>query len=247
MTESTNNQDLEAVLRRVQKLLAIANDSRANPNEAAAAASQAERIMRKYQVDHADVIAAQLKTEDAFDQVDVGGTMDPDAYARSTTTWAGMLGLAVAKLNDCKATWERSERLGVCLRFSGYKSDVQVAQWTYLYIVNQMANSLREHQARTGAGRKQSEDYRKGFVVAVCGNIGKEIERKKQEMATTSSSRALVLAKSQAVVERFGKQPERRNRFSSGADYHTGHAHGQRVDLGRRAMGGSTGGTILLG
>ena len=43
----SDSPDLESILRRVRKLLAIAEDGRGDPNEAAAAAQQAERIMRK--------------------------------------------------------------------------------------------------------------------------------------------------------------------------------------------------------
>lgn len=52
----THNTELDAVIRRVQKLLAIAQDDRANEHEAAAAAAQAEKLMRKFQIDHTDFI-----------------------------------------------------------------------------------------------------------------------------------------------------------------------------------------------
>ena len=54
------------VLRRVQKLLALASDNRANQNEASAAADMAERLMHKYQIEHQDVIIAALKRDDEF-------------------------------------------------------------------------------------------------------------------------------------------------------------------------------------
>jgi hypothetical protein len=46
-TDNTKDVDLESVMRRVRKLLAIAEDHRADPAEAAAAAGMAERIMRE--------------------------------------------------------------------------------------------------------------------------------------------------------------------------------------------------------
>ena len=43
-----NKETPDNVLRRVQKLMAIANDTRADPNEAASAAAHAANIMQKY-------------------------------------------------------------------------------------------------------------------------------------------------------------------------------------------------------
>lgn len=62
----TQPENLEGVLRRIQKLLAIANDSRANPEEAAAAASMAHKIMQKYQIDHTEVIMAEINRGDSM-------------------------------------------------------------------------------------------------------------------------------------------------------------------------------------
>lgn len=250
MTDQTNDQprDLEGVLRRVQKLLAIANDERANPAEAAAAASQAEKIMRHYQIEHADVIEASLARDDSFDEQDVGATMNPDAHAKSTTTWAGMLSLAIARLNDCRASWVRTQRLGVTLRYSGYKSDTQVALWTHLYVVNQMGQALRTFQRDTDATRTQSESFRKGFVVAVVNSIEAAIKVKHAEMMAASASRALVVTKAGAVDERFGEQKRKSSRFSTDKDgYDSGVREGSKLDLGRRAMGGSASSQQRLG
>ena len=238
---TTQAADLEAVLRRVHKLLAIANDDRANPAEAAAAAGQAEKVMRKYQIEHADVISASLIRDDSFDQQDVGGTMDPSAFSKSATTWAGMLSLAISRLNDCKVGWARSEKIGVCVRYSGYKSDTQVALWTHLYIVSQMVQALRNFQRGVSSDRKNSERFRKGFIIAVVGNINDAIEAKRAEMAQASNSRELVLVKARAVAERFGEQGVRQSRFSQSGDaFARGHAEGRKVDLQRRGLGASS-------
>lgn len=239
--------ELESVLRRVHKLLAIAGDDRANAAEAAAAASQAEKIMRKYQIEHADVISASMSRDDSFDEQDIGGTMNPSARSQSATTWAGILSLAVAQLNDCKASWARSAALGLCIRYSGYKSDTQVALWTHLYIVNQMVSALRRHQKEYGSDRQSSERFRKGFIIAVVGNINRAIAEKKADMAQAASSRALVVVKAQAVSERFGEQKVKHNNFRQGGEaFSRGYAEGHKVDLGRRGVAGQSSSAILL-
>jgi hypothetical protein len=237
MTDIAPSSDLENVLRRVHKLLAIAGDDRANAAEAAAAAGQAEKIMRKYQIEHADVITASLQRDDSFDSQDIGGTMNPSAVSKSTTIWAGMLSLAVARLHDCRASWVSSPALGVCLRYCGYKSDTQVALWTHLYVVNQLVSALRRHQKEHASDRQDSERFRKGFIIAVVTNINQSIEAKRAEMSQEVASRSLVVVKAQAVSERFGRQKERSNRFSSGGDaFQRGHAEGCKVNIGRRGV-----------
>lgn len=244
MTDEPNN--LESILRRVQKLLALANDERANASEAAAAASQAENIMRKYQIDNADVIAAQLKRDDAFNTEDVGGTMNPGGRASQTTTWAGQLALAIARLNDCKSEWVCTAKLGVCLRYSGYQSDTQVALWTHLYIVNQMGQALRKFQKDNFSDRSSSHQFRLGFVAAVIDGITQAIDMKRAEMAMASDSRALVLAKANAVAERFGAQKVKTSGYAIANGYHAGHTEGRKVSLDRRGLSGSTSNTPRL-
>jgi hypothetical protein len=245
---SDDKQDLEAVLRRVQKLLAIANDDRANPAEAAAAASQAEKIMRRYQIDHAGVIEAQLKKADSFGFESVGGTMNPEARASSTCTWSGMLCLAIARLNDCKAEWTYSHQLGVHIRYSGFKSDAQICLWTHLYVVNQLGMALArfKREAHGSVGRKEAEQFRLGFVCAVVESINAEIERKRAEMQSTSASRALVVSKANAVAERFGQQQTRDSKTRVGHGRDEGYAEGRKVDINRRAVGGTTTSQALL-
>jgi hypothetical protein len=247
MTETVQPSEIDNILRRVHKLLAIAGDSRANPAEAAAAASQAEKIMRKYQIENADVIAASMKLNDYFDTQDIGGTMNTEAVSKSTTSWAGMLALAIARLNDCKSAWVRSPKYGVCIRYSGYKSDTQVALWTHQYIVNQLIIALGEHKKTNPTHRKESESFRKGFIVAVIDNIEQAIEEKKLEMTETSNSRDLVLVKTQAVFERFGIQKIKLKKYNTGAAaYQKGHSEGSKLNINVRGVSDNSSPTVHL-
>ncbi|HOW46139.1 MAG TPA: DUF2786 domain-containing protein [Rubrivivax sp.] len=108
MTDQTNTPDnLEAVMRRIKKLLAFAEDSRGNPTECAAAARMAESIMRKHQIEHADVITKELQGADAFASADVGTTMDPEAASKPATA-------------RCRpSTRRRPPRRSACTRSAG--------------------------------------------------------------------------------------------------------------------------------
>ena len=91
-------ENKESILRRIQKLLAIASDDRADPNEAAAAAGMAEKVMRKYQIDHAELIMTSLKqghdlgTEDVIASAKTNGTK-----VLKVPAWAGWIAVAVSR------------------------------------------------------------------------------------------------------------------------------------------------------
>lgn len=236
-------ENLEATMRRIRKLLAIAEDSRGDPNECAAAARMAESIMRKYQIDHADVISAELQREDAFDNAFVGTTMDPEGASKTASGWAGILAVQVANLYDCQARYGWTPQHGKSIKFSGYKLDTELARQTYVFIVNNMAAASREYlRVNKWAGRREGESFRNGYIAAVNASIKDMIRAKQAEMQQASSSRALVIAKDRAVAAHFGSVNYRssRGRSHQGDAFHHGRAAGSKLDVGRRGLGGGS-------
>ena len=133
------------------------------------------------------------------------------------------------------------------MRYSGYKSDTQVAAWTHLYVVNQMVKSLRQYQREHGSTRQESESFRKGFIVAVVKNIRQAITEKTAEMANSSSSQQLVIVKAQAVAERFGRAATKTMSASASGDaFARGHAQGSQLDVSRRGLATNNSGPALL-
>lgn len=250
-TNSTNDTNLEGVMRRVKKLLAIAEDGRANAEEASAAAGMAERIMRKYQIEHADVLSVELARGGAelFKSADVGSSLNPEGRSEQASGWAGILAVSVAELHDCQARYATTSKHGKTLRFQGYASDVQMAKFTYLYLVNAMAAESRAFaRDNEGVTRKDSEAFRRGFSSAVNSALRKAWREKGKAMQAAASSRALVVAKDSAVAAHFGaiKYTTRRAGHStSGQAFSDGFARGQKVDVGRCAVGGGSGNPLL--
>lgn len=253
--------DLDRTMERVRKLLAIAEDERADANEAAAAAAMADKIMRKFQIEHADVVARSMSRADSFDSQDVSALMkraagaNPDWYRPTKVPmWAQWLATKIATLHDCQARLAETKELGACLRFSGYKADTQVAAWTFDYLSNAMISSTRRWQkdAKTTLGRArgkdESESYRRGFIMSLNASIVKLIAEKTKEMQQASSSRALVLVKAQAVAERFGvvKYGTSRSRTSDGDAFSAGREAGKAVNVGVRVVGGSSSAALRI-
>jgi hypothetical protein len=247
MTDVPNR---EAILRRVQKLLAIAQDTRADPNEAAAAASQAEKIMRKFQLDMGEVLVQSIKRGEDL------GTEDVICTAKTNGTpvdkvppWAGWIAFNVAELHDCGyrygVTKDAKGRSNTCVRFYGYTADVQVASWTLQYLVetvNRLCTQFRDDLSYKLGGRSVMDSYRKGVALGICSVLKKAKAAKDAEMQQAVASRALVVVKAQAVAERYGEftYKNRKSRMSDGDAYSRGMDDGRRVDVHLRAIGGGS-------
>jgi len=232
-------ENLDSVMRRIKKLLAIAEDSRGDPNECAAAARMAESIMRKFQIEHADVISVELQHEDALSSVDIGSTMDMGRRAKEASGWAGILAVPVAELFDAQARYASTPEKGKTIRFSGYKTDVQMCRFTYEFIVNSMAAASRAYSKEHAVSRREAESFRRGYINACCASL-KALKREKDtEVQQASSSRALVLSKANAVAAHFGAVRYRTKmvRTSSALAYATGRDEGSKLQVGRRGVG----------
>lgn len=238
--------DLESVMRRIAKLLAIAEDSRGDPNECAAAARMAESVMRKYQIDHADVLTVELNKggAESFDQCDVGSTLNPEGYSRETSGWAGILAVHVGKLHDCQVRITWTQRHGKSLRFSGFAVDAQLAKATYIYLVNQMVAATKVWSSQQyKAGRTVNEAFRRGYCAALGASLKSALAEKQREMQEASTSRALMIVKADAVAKHFGSIKYRRSsgyRTSQGDAYSSGVVEGSKVDVNRRSVGNSS-------
>lgn len=249
------NPEIEGVMRRVQKLLAIANDARANPNEAAAAAQQAEKIMRKYQIDNATAMRSDFTTQENFTTQDCIVIMKRDVDGKGkhipskVPGWGGWIAYSVAKLNDCEIRYAQCIHRGAVIRFYGFTADVQVAAWTFDYLVTQTIKALRAYQKEAPRSKAESESYRRGFVLSVCRTVDAETNRKKAEMQAAVTSRALVVSKYQALVERFGEFTYRSNKSKAnllGDAFSAGHKAGSKVQLTQGIGSSNSSGSLRL-
>ena len=124
------NKDVNALARekaieKIRKLLAMANDGRGNENEAAIASKQAEKMMRAYQVESADIIMVELQKDDAFDRGTEDcyfGPKDPRYMPSSVSSWVGVIAIGCGAAFTCKVDTVMT-REGVKVRFSGYSMD----------------------------------------------------------------------------------------------------------------------------
>jgi hypothetical protein len=257
-----SNENMDAILRRIEKMLAMANDGRGNPEEAATAAAMAEKLMRKYQIDQADIIAASLKKGDDLEFAHVFANMKRGDMKRpelaKNPVWGQHLAVAIARLNDCQVRQSRALRpnskstLDACLTFYGFKGDVQVCVFMFDYIVGQLiaaTKAFNESQDKGLWGKSGSEAFRRGFTSTVTARIYAMRAEKEREQLELSKSTALVVVKQQAITDKFGDFGYRETKRANVKDvdaYSRGREQGRAVDLNRRGIGNASTGSANL-
>ena len=261
MTDTTNPA-MAAVLRRIQKLLAMATDGRGDANEAAAAAQMAEKLMRKFQLDHADVIQAEMKAKQgAMTRGTVFANMKRDDPKRPSLQknppWGQHLAVAVGRLNDCEVrqgmAYDKHGTHSACLHFFGYHADVAVAVWMFDYLVGATIEACKvfnaERRKANNVDKAASEAFRKGFMTILTARIYQQADEKTSEAQAQSTSRALVLSKKTAIVEAFGDFKYRESKSANVRDYDAysaGMKQARNVDLNRRGVGNAASSTQQL-
>lgn len=197
-----------AICDKIQKLLALAAD-KANEHESAVAANQALKLMQKYNVDMADIIAEQIRNDDA---ALVATPFCHWYYKTSFPQWMASLAVMVAKTFDCevRVEWAPSDDFKEkCLQIMGYKSDVEIAQYVFMFLamkVQYMADDLwkvmtpADKAGKTAVGFKR--DYQYGLVIGVRNKLE---ELYKPSKAKVSDGTSLMVIKSEAIAAKFGE------------------------------------------
>ena len=215
---TTHDSASDATLRRIQKLLAIAGDSRGDPAEtAAAAAAMAERMMRKFNLASAELQRAALRKDPGAEMTTmrVRANMKRDDANRTplkrAPKWAGYLAYEVAHLHDVHVRYAYDHAMGgAVVEFCGVRADVQVAAWMFDYLVGQMIRAVRhfgtEHRRTQGAAplKTTSDAYRTDFITALLASLTRLRREKEGEVAAHAAGTALVVVKQQLVAEHFG-------------------------------------------
>lgn len=231
MTQAPENMD--SILRRCNKLLAVA-EGNANENESAAAAAMVAKIMQKYRIENSDLYLAKFKEEDQFDTV----TGEP---ITRLFKWMSYLSYSVSLLYGVKVTLvavgRKNRRIVKALRFQGFKEDVQVAQWTLEYLSNTIINASAEYlRENPGVGLAATDSFRQGMSIKIQTRIKEYVQESKKEAVGTG--RDLIIAKDAAVEEMFGKQKVRTSSASLTDQYAAlaGASAGDKVDIFRRGL-----------
>lgn len=171
------NEDMEKVIRKITKLLAL-SDLERNPseNEAIAASLAVQKLLAKYNMSLADVTGERNSKEDIEQVVaDVG----------TGKKWKYELSDAVADNYACKTFSHGADQI----IFYGYKADVLIARRVFIYLFkvgNRLANRyVKQYKEETNwnaAGVYNS------FVSGFTNGVRKELQKQCTALALVIQS-----------------------------------------------------------
>lgn len=180
--------DLDKVIGKIQKLLAMAEDT-SSPNEALIAARRARALMDKYQLSRADIekeVGSQFLETKA------------DLVTSRRRVWVVNLWSAAADLNDCVAVITHSPRVEYL--FQGFKSDSIVAKLTMDYLVDTCNRLCNESQSK---GISEKNFFRVGFSQSIRQRAASIAEERKTTFVDSTGT-ALVPLKESMIEAHFG-------------------------------------------
>jgi hypothetical protein len=213
------------VITRIKKLLSL---SKNNPNvqEASAAAAKAEHLMREHQLAMADIIIDQLRGPQIHDHM---GRAKVHSYVNKVgpsyrghhdelPAFAQWLGVAVGDLFDChtaKTTMSINNGNASfgCVEFFGYKQDVEVAGWTFTYLLECIRKASAAYRVDTlipagvlkGAQKIATRSFREGMSQQLCTRLYEIREARTRSVASGSQALVLYENKKSAIEQVFGK------------------------------------------
>jgi len=229
------------IREKIQKLLAMANDSRGNEHENETAMRMAERLMRQHNIDVADLEAAtgQIATYKWSSIIlPIGEQAKPCDW---NPMWIGFLCVGVGRFTDCRASYTSHPVYHNCVKFEGDAVDLEYAAWLF-----KMLRDTGYAESKSVAGRHR-ETFRKSFAIRLCTRMSAlRIERDvaMREAVTKSGSTALVVVQNKLALrdKEFGKQRTRNssNSVKYGSEGFTaGRSAAERVQFNRPIGGGA--------
>lgn len=164
--DSDKDVDMEKIISKITKLLAL-SDLERNPSEseAVSASLAAQRLLAKYNLSMADVTGERDPAEE-IEQViaDVG----------TGKKWKYKLANAVANNYACKTFSQGSDKLV----FYGYKADILIARRVYIYLFkvgNRLANQYVKKYRETIS--YDTRGIYNSFVSGFINGVEKELEK----------------------------------------------------------------------
>lgn len=165
------NADLDRVMDRIKKCLALANSS--EPHEAAAAMRQAQKLMDKYNLDHADLGQSEIG------ELKIRSRVSVSRFKR----WELMFMRMLAKSYGCRILWNpsssyaRGSSVFGSWSMIGLKPQLKLAEYTaevmLRRLVSQRADFVRNLPAAMDRDSKAAEGdgFATGWVQAVSATV----------------------------------------------------------------------------
>lgn len=228
----------DRIIDKIKKLLALAADPGAAPNEAETARRQAEALMAKHRIEEAEVLLASGTAKPVFELVTVRMSATPHYPGhtpKQIPEWINLLSYGVAVFTEIRLSLVTT-RDGAQIKLMGTVADVTLAQWMIETLAKQAYEAARK--AVAGKGTREANQFRRGYAVAVQQRLKAMAQGTKQQAAGSTALVVVDSAKQQALDEAFGQHKSKQMHV----DYsQLGYQAGQQARLGTsRPVAGSS-------
>ena len=173
-------------LDKIKKLLALASDPAASPQEAETAARQAAAMMAKYEIDEFDLMVSRGGSDWDLIEASAMGCRPGKKDAVVVPGWINIIAYGVRLWCNVRC----SLRSGVVL-FKGRRTDVEMAQW--------MHDTLVANCYAASKGKPNPGPYRNGYAAAIQARFKDMIKARDTDPLAAvvgSSGTSLVLVRS---------------------------------------------------
>jgi hypothetical protein len=226
----------ERAMDKVRKLLALAGD-KCNEHEAANAASQAEKLMRHYQIDSSEVTMKELEQDESFERGTENVSFEDIAGHRPKQApgWVGVIAIGCGEAFTCKVDLVDTPE-GLKVRFSGYSMDVMLCKWVYRFLCETVFRISKE--STKGLGMSAAKSFRAGAASMLQKRLyalKAERDAENKDQAAHGAGTGLVIydRKQERVSEMYGetKKKEQNGTVSDRAAFHAGVAAASKINI----------------
>lgn len=205
--------NMEPIIKRIKKLLALASSS--NENEAQAAMIKAQEMLVKYKLSLNDVQEPK--------QFEGKTVRKPTNVTFKKATWKGRLAGVIADNFSCYHFYNTKGTQRVV--FMGLEADTETAASVFEYAIEFVigrVRQLRKKYYQLGeSARGLENDYAQGFIAGLSVKFNKQKE--------SNQEWALVLAKPQTVIQAYNNMKWSNHPVMVGAKYY---GYGSALDQG---------------
>jgi len=227
----------QRVIEKIQKLLRFANDGRGNEHEMARAAAQAEAMLRKYNLEHTEVIMEEMKNDtDAVTESTVFLRYRKNKRYSKVPAWSQWIAVRVAELFDCHvaifAARNEAGQPEASLKFFGYHTDLQICAWMMDFILSEVYRAGTNNPAIQG--QKAADSFREGAALTISRRLKELKQARDAEYAASSNGTALVIYKRGLIEQKYGQfgyNHKKRNKSVDANAYYAGVDAGKKVNL----------------
>ena len=150
MQDEYERLDIENVITKVKKLLALTKSP--NEHEAALAAARVSELLLKYKLDMSHIEGTEDQDDGIIEErIDVTNGMNSRSHK-----WMTILAINVAKICFCKTITITGTKT---IAFIGKKTDVSIAKELYFYINSQIIRITNDEWDLTDKACIKSEGY----------------------------------------------------------------------------------------